>query len=135
MHIYHLCTFEQVILFLRYVDYFFSLSDVPDILIKGSDEVTCGGTAHFELEVAQEDLLYWSVTWQKVKGGVTERIDTNNMRYCDSSDSRLVIHPVCKEDKGNYQAVLSRISNGKTIKIISNEIFLQTFGGIKKVIK
>lgn len=109
---------------------FFSSSDVPDIFIKGSDKVMCGGIAYFELEMAQADLSYWSVTWQKVKGGVTERIDTNNARFGDSSESRLAIHPVCKEDKGIYQAVLSRILNGKTIKIISNEIFLQTFGGI-----
>lgn len=108
-------------------------SDQPEISIKGDREieVLCGDTACFEVELQQADLTHWTVTWHKVIRTRIEQINTSTSRYSDSTDRQLVIHSVCKEDKGNYQAVLSeKVSNGKSVlQVVSNVIFLHTLGG------
>lgn len=107
-------------------------SDQPEISIKGDREieVLCGDTACFEVELQQADLTHWTITWHKVIGTRIEQINTSTSRYSDSTDKKLVIHSVCQEDKGNYQAVLSeRVSNGKSVlQVVSNVIFLHTLG-------
>lgn len=107
-------------------------SDQPEISIKGDREieVLCGDTACFEVELQQADLTHWTITWQKKIATRIEQINTSTSRYIDSTDRKLVIHSVCKEDKGNYQAVLSeKVSNGKSVlQVVSNVIFLHTPG-------
>lgn len=111
------------------------MTDQPEILIKGDKEieVLCGDTACFELELKQADLSHWTVTWHKMIGTGIEQISrsTTCTRYSDSTDRQLVIHSVCKEDKGNYQAVLSeKVRNGKSaLQVVSNVISLHTPGG------
>lgn len=108
-------------------------TDQPEISIKGDREieVLCGDTACFEVELQQADLTHWTITWQKNIATRIEQINTSTSRYIDSTDRKLVIHSVCKEDKGNYQAVLSeKVSNGKSVlQVVSNVIFLHTPGG------
>lgn len=108
-------------------------TDQPEISIKGDREiqVLCGDTACFEVELQQADLTHWTITWRKVIGIRIEQINTSTSRYSDSTDKKLVIHFVCQEDKGHYQAVLSeRVSNGKSVlQVVSNVIFLHTLGG------
>lgn len=71
----------------------------------------------------------WSITWQKHRGDVFKRIDTNMGRYSGSTKKTLVINNVCKEDEGVYQAVLSFESNGPDYKS-RNTIRLHAIGGI-----
>lgn len=108
-------------------------TDQPEILIKGDmeREVLCGDTACFEVEIQQADLTRWTITWRKMIGNRIEQINTSTSRYTDSTERKLVIHSVCKEDRGNYQAVLSeKVSNGKSVlQVVSNVIFLHALGG------
>jgi hypothetical protein len=67
----------------------------------------------------------WTVTWQRVRGKVTEEIDIGGDKYETSNDKQLVIHKVSKEDEWGYQAVLSR----GNLKQTSNCIFLTAAGG------
>lgn len=78
----------------------------------------------------QKEASHWSISWQRVRGSVTNQIDISKEEYKDSTRTRLVIHSVCKDDEGEYQAVLARESNGNKRKIESNAIFLQVVGGI-----
>lgn len=80
----------------------------------------------------QKEILvsHWSISWQRVRGSVTNQIDISKEKYRDSTRTQLVIHSVCKDDEGEYQAVLARESNGNKRKIESNAIFLHVVGGI-----
>lgn len=90
-------------------------------------EKTC-----FEADLKQKEIhvFHWSISWQRVKGSVTNQIDISKEKYRDSTRTQLVIHSACKDDEGEYQAVLARESNGNKRKIESNTIFLQVVGGI-----
>lgn len=74
----------------------------------------------------------WTITWQKRKGIVIELIDTGMKKYWGSTKRTLVIKSVCKEDEGEYQAVLSFKSNGPDYKS-KNTIRLYVFGGKHQV--
>lgn len=93
-----------------------TFSDEPDISIKGENEKRCGETALFEANVEKVKSSSWSITWHKRRGKVIECIDTNMKKYSDSTKTKLVIKSVCKEDEGEYQAVLSFESNGPDYK-------------------
>lgn len=71
---------------------------------------------------------FWSITWQKRKGDVIKCIDTNKEKYSGSTKKKLVIKSVCKEDEGEYQAVLSLETNGPEYKS-RNIIRLHAIGG------
>lgn len=90
----------------------------------------CGENAVFVAEETNANPSCWSLTWQKTIEHVTESIDINKNKYLGSTDRRLVITAVAKEDEWRYQAVLSRNMNGNKQKILSNEILLQALGGI-----
>lgn len=101
-------------------------------MITCTDKVTCGETAHLESKVKiseTAELSKYSFTWCKVKGITLEVIETKCKKYRGSSNRQLVIKEVCEEDEGDYQAVLSRESNGNTLKIFSNIIHLLPEGG------
>lgn len=108
----------------------FCVTDDPEVSLRGTNEVICGNTARFELEVKQAEPHDYKVTWQKVihVKSITKKIETRDEKYIGSSDKQLIINFVCKEDKGDYQAVLSRESNGNNL-IVSNEIHLHPIGG------
>lgn len=108
------------------------VTDEPTISIKGTDRVVWGETTCFEANLKQKEIhaSHWSISWQRVRGSVTYQIDISNEKYGDSTRTKLVIHSVCKDDEGEYQAVLARESNGNKRKIESNAIFLHVLGGI-----
>lgn len=100
-------------------------------MIQGQKIVTCGKVACFEIEVESlSTTIPWSVTWQRVRGNITEEIDISTEKYKESNDKQLVIHRVSREDEGKYQAVLSREESGQSLKRTSNAIFLEAAGGI-----
>lgn len=104
------------------------VADEPDISIKGVREVMCGNTARFLVEVNPTEPFSGLVTWQKVRGKVTKEIDISREKYRGSCDRQLVINSICKKDEGYYQAVLSKVSNGKK-KTFSNLSFLLPLEG------
>lgn len=107
---------------------FLFVKDEPDIFIQGENEILCGGTARFEAEVKNVESSCWSIAWQKHRGDSIKRIDTNMERYSGSAKKTLVINDVCKEDEGEYQALLSFESNGPEYKS-RNAICLYAVGG------
>lgn len=102
----------------------------PVVSIAGNENAMCGENAVFVAEVTNAKPYCWSLTWQKTIENVTEIINITKDKYFGSTDRRLVITAVSKEDEWRYQAVLSRNMNGNKQKILSNEIFLQVLGGI-----
>lgn len=109
---------------------FFLVSEEPDVSITGNKNVIYGDSAVFEAKVTSADPSCWSLIWQKIREPVTECIDINRDKYSGSTNRKLVITSVSREDEWRYQAVLSRNTNGNKQKILSNEIFLQALGGI-----
>lgn len=69
-----------------------------------------------------------SITWRKHRGDVIDGIDTSMEKYSGSTKKRLVINDVCKEDEGEYEAVLSLESNGPFYKS-RNTIFMHVIKG------
>lgn len=102
--------------------------DDPNILIKCTGDVICGNTAYIKVELKQSELKNWSLTWRRIRGKTTEQIDTSREKYICSTNEQLTINSVCKDDEGNYQAVLSRSVNGKTHDILSNITHLEALG-------
>lgn len=102
--------------------------DKPDIIIKGENEIICGGTAQFEADVNNVESSCWSITWQKRRGNIIECIDTSTDKYSGSTKKKLIINSVSKEDEDEYQAVLSLESNGPEYKS-RNVIRLYAVGG------
>lgn len=105
-------------------------ADEAEVIIKGENKVMCEGTAHFEIVVKKVDLSRWSIQWQKRRGMLTEHIDIRREKYSGSTYEHLVIQSVCKEDEGEYQAVISKELKGNECKrILSNRICLHVLGG------
>lgn len=102
---------------------------VPDervILINGPEQVLCGETAQFDAEVEQREISNWSVTWFKKNANITANINKREEKFNGSTNRRLFIHSVCKDDEAEYQA---GISDGKN-SYMSNVIYLRALGGI-----
>lgn len=91
-------------------------ADEEEIFIKGEKRVMCKGTAHFEIDVKKADLSRWSIQWQKCRGKFTEHIDISREKYSGSTNKKLVIQSVCREDEGEYQAVISKKLKGNECK-------------------
>lgn len=109
------------------------ISDKPDIIIKGENEIICGGTAKFEADVNNVESSCWSIRWQRCRGDDVKRIDTTMKKYSGSTKRKLVIYDVCKEDEGEYQALLSLESNGPEYKS-RNTVRLYAVGGTCKFV-
>lgn len=112
--------------------------DGPDIWIEGTEEAVCGSTAHFQANVKERKVSFLSVDWKKLIKNESTPIDTSNKKFWGKTNKELFIESVCKEDEGEYQAVLSFEEDriGTTIK--SNVIFLRVVGGmivLKRIIK
>lgn len=106
------------------------VADEPEISIKGKDRVVCGETTCFEADLKQDEITHWSICWQRVRKNVINQIDINEEKYRGSTRTKLVIISVCKDDEGEYQAVLARESNGNKRKVESNSVYLSVEGGI-----
>lgn len=104
------------------------IKDEPEISITGADRVVWGEKTCFEADLKQKEASHWSISWQRVRGSVINQIDISKEKYRDSTRTKLVIHSVCKDDEGEYQAVLARESNGNKRKIESNAVFLHVMG-------
>lgn len=78
--------------------------------------------------ITLEQVDHLPVSWDKVERLVRTQIDIEDEKYRGSDDTQLIIHNVCKEDEGRYQAVISR---NQDVKIFSNELFLHPIGGIQ----
>lgn len=105
------------------------LIDQAEIMITGEEEVLCGDETHFEATVKGTEASEYTITWQKRKGLITERIDTNKEKYRKSTGKKMVIQSMCKDDEGEYQAVLTKEINGNDFKVSSNKIWLHALGG------
>lgn len=93
-----------------------ALEDKPDIIIKGEDEIIIGDTAKIEADVCNVESFSWSITWQRRKEDNIKCIDTTMQKYSGSTKKKLVINDVCKEDEGEYQALLSFRLDGPEYK-------------------
>lgn len=110
------------------VKFFFSA-----ISIEKNVEATCGDTAHFKADIRLEESAFLFVSWEKkIDGPASKHIDINCGKYKGSTSRQLNIHSVCKEDEGEYQAV---ITINMDHKIFSNIGVLQTQGGMLFVLK
>lgn len=107
--------------------YLFLTSFNSAIYVEGPVELNCGETAHYKADIRIEESAFLSVSWEKVHGSARKQIDTSCEKYRGSTSRQLNIHSVCKEDEGEYQAVISRNLDHK---IFSNIGFLQTQGGM-----
>lgn len=94
-----------------------------------------GDTAYFEADVKKADSSCWSITWHRRRGDDIKCIDTTVEKYSGSTKRTLVINDVCKEDEGEYQALLSFESKGPDYKS-RNTIRLHVIGGkvVNKII-
>lgn len=99
-------------------------TDEPDIWIEGPEKVVCGSTACFKATVKEKIVTSCSVTWQKEINNEIKQIDPRS-----SNNEELCIESVCKDDEGEYQAVLSFKEDGFRKTVESNSIFLQVEGG------
>lgn len=118
--------------------FLYRFTDGPDIWIEGTEEAVCGSTAHFQANVKERKVSFLSVDWKKLIKNESTPIDTSNKKFWGKTNKELFIESVCKEDEGEYQAVLSFEEDriGTTIK--SNVIFLRVVGGmivLKRIIK
>uniref|UniRef100_A0A8W8NTZ8 Ig-like domain-containing protein n=1 Tax=Magallana gigas TaxID=29159 RepID=A0A8W8NTZ8_MAGGI len=100
----------------------------PGIRIKGKEEVKCGDIAEFKAEVTTAENFCMPIIWQRHRGKSVEIIDTTLQKYSGSTNTKLVISSVCKEDAFEYQASLSRESNGNKYTVSSNIIRLSVLG-------
>lgn len=103
--------------------------DEPTVSIRGENEIIWGDKAHFEADVKKADSSCWSITWHRRRGDVIKCIDTSMENYSGSTKRKLVINSVCKEDEGEYQALLSFESKGPDYKS-RNTIRLHVIGGM-----
>lgn len=115
---------------IRYKEYTSYVDLFRAISIERNVEVTCGDTAHFKADIRLEESAFLSVSWEKVDGSARKHIDINCEKYKGSTSRQLNIHSVCKEDAGEYQAVISRNIDHK---IFSNIGFLQTQGELPRL--
>lgn len=109
---------------------FFFYSEGPMISIEGQSNVLCGNSATFNAVIYPENLKGWSVTWQKIEKLTLIGINTNKEKYSGSTEKKIVIQSVCKEDEGEYRAILSKDLKANNICVSSNVIVLQAIGGI-----
>lgn len=99
------------------------------MFIEGDDEVTFGNIARFEAVVKNVDSNQSTIKWQKRRGNFIEIIDKSRGKYSGSTNKKLVIQNVCKEDEGEYYAYLQRDINGNDYTRSRNSIQLNVLGG------
>lgn len=115
---------------IKYEEYTSYVNLFRAISIERNVEVTCGDTAQFKADIRLEESAFLSVSWEKVDGPARKHIDLSCEKYKGSTGRQLNIHSVCKEDEGEYQAVISKNIDHK---IFSNIGFLQTQGELPQL--
>lgn len=75
----------------------------------------------------QDESSCLPIIWQRRRGKSVEIIDPTLEKYSGSTDTRLVMSSVCKEDAWEYQAYLSA---GNNHMLYSNTINLHVLGGM-----
>lgn len=100
------------------------------VWITGNDEVICGYKAELKAKVERSSPRCLAIAWQRRRGNLVEIIDTTQHKYRGSTNTKLVIPSVCKEDAREYQASLSSESNGNKYTVSSNIIRLSVLGEI-----
>lgn len=101
----------------------------PEVVIEGKDEVICGELTQLEA-VLKPDSSCWSIKWQKRRGKNIQMIDKSEKKYSGSTNRKLVIQSVCKEDEGEYLVLVSHESNGKGYLICGSTFCLRVFGDL-----
>lgn len=71
-----------------------------------------------------------SVTWKKLIKNESTPIDRSSKKFWGKTNKEIFIESVCKEDEGEYQAVLSFEEDGIGRTKESNVIFLHVVGGM-----
>lgn len=89
--------------------------------------MTFGNIARFEAVVKNVDSNQWTMKWRKRRGNFIEIIDKSREKYSGSTNKKLVIQHVCKEDEGEYYAQWN--INGKDFRRSENSIQLNVLGG------
>lgn len=102
----------------------------PGIWIEGKEEVMCGDIAEFKAEVKIAENFCMPIIWQRRRGKSVEIIDITLEKYSGSTNRKLVIPSVCKEDTWEYRAC---ISNKNNHMLYSNTIYLHVLGGMMLV--
>lgn len=100
----------------------------------GDDEVICGETACFEADIENVDSSQ-SIRWRKRNGRLIEWIDKSTRKYSGSNNRKLVIQDVCKEDEGEYCAIISGDINGNEYENIRRNTICLHIVGEKPQIK
>lgn len=113
---------------------FFVLAE-PGICIKGKEQIICGDTAEFKADMKRAEKISFPIKWQRRRGHCVEIIDTTLEKYSGSTNTKLVIPSVCKEDAWEYEAYLSSEPNGNNYTVYSNTIRLSVIGGMLLVKK
>lgn len=91
--------------------------------------MTCGNIARLEAVVKNVNSNQGSMTWQKRRGNIIKIIDKSREKYSGSTNKKLVIQNVCKEDEGEYYAILKRNMNGYDYTRSENTIQLNVLEG------
>ncbi|XP_062592258.1 titin-like [Saccostrea cucullata] len=103
--------------------------DAPFITVEGNGEILCGEKACFEAVTKNCPVNNnWQITWQRIRGKITEIIDISEKKYDGSSSKRLVIPRVSMEDDGEYQAVIATVHKGTLSYVTSNSFRLDVIG-------
>ncbi|XP_062583219.1 uncharacterized protein LOC134244987 [Saccostrea cucullata] len=98
--------------------------------ICGPTEVWYGTDA--EMEIASECESNNIIYWRKKVGAIVHEINRTTEKYQGSSNKKLIIRRVTREDEGGYQAIMQTKSCQKYIH--SNQIDLKVLGNIPCVI-
>lgn len=118
------CANEIFVFVYQYLIFSNDFLDEPKIVIVVVKAAISGECTRLIADVKPADLSGWSLKWLRIKNFITEEIDTNREKFRGSNDRQLVIHSMCEDDKGKYQAVLTSDSCGK-YKIISGTVCLR----------
>ncbi|XP_062595362.1 uncharacterized protein LOC134256696 [Saccostrea cucullata] len=104
--------------------------ELPTISVRGETTIMCGKTVRFEVDIkhSSTSTQNWPITWHRLKGNISEQIDTSAEKYRNSTCCQLMINGASKEDQGDYQAIISGTPNERHIKIHSNVLSLKVFG-------
>ncbi|XP_062585754.1 B-cell receptor CD22-like, partial [Saccostrea cucullata] len=120
------CTASNIIGISYPVTIHVAVQDIPAITIQGYLEVVCGETACIKAEIQQEHS--WSTTWYRVTGGTLKQIDSDTNKYAKTTNRKLVIQRVSKDDQGEYQAIITGNPFGQYLKVSSEVFTLKILG-------
>ncbi|XP_062579119.1 uncharacterized protein LOC134241039, partial [Saccostrea cucullata] len=120
---------ERCLYYLEAMMQLLKYEEIPRISINGRDKVLCGETTFLEATVEHPFKAdTFIIIWQRVSRNGPYWINTRLERYEGSTNRRLVIKKVSKEDEGEYQALISWEKDGQNHDSKSNCILLNVLG-------